>query len=93
MAPKGSGRHRSTHPKTKPPGKVRQRAPEPDSRLARKEACVAALQSLKKGADRAMTAYNELAHKRVTDLEAVYQQHRADQARLRSELMRLCGTQ
>ena len=84
-------RPRSTPPKTKPPGKVQpQHAPDTDTRMARKDARVTALQS-KGGADRAQQAYNELAHTHDDELETIYQQHRSDQDLLRNALMKLCG--
>ena len=92
MGPKAAGRRpRSTPPKTKPPGKVQpQQAPDTDTRMARKDARVTALQS-KGGADRAQQADNELAHTRDDAVENIDQQHCSNQDRLRNELMKLCG--
>ena len=85
MAPqKRPGTSQPKAPRSRPPGRDRQRAPLPDSNLARKDACVAALQSCRNGADRADAAYNELTNKHTTELDTEYQLHRSDQAALRS---------
>ena len=87
---------RPRRPQPQPPARSRApRAGRPassrDNNLARKETCIAALQSCKHGADRAETAFNELVAKHNPELDKEYQLHRADQAALRSALTKLCG--
>ena len=71
------------------PAEVGQNA-SPIAPAVRRKACVAALTS--KGYDRALPAYNELAHKHRDELEALYQQHASNQKALGIALARMCGT-
>ena len=57
----------------------------PTAPLARKQACITALRS--KGYDRALTAYNELAHAHRAELERLYTT--TDPAHLGTALARL----
>ena len=91
MAPKKQPR--GPQPQQPPRSRPRDRRPASsrESQLARKEDCIAALQSCKNGADRAETAFNELVAKHNPELDKEYQLHRAEQGALRSALTKLCG--
>ena len=78
-------------PRSRAPARDRRRAPLAESHVARKDACVATLQSCRNGADRAENAYNELSNKHATELDTEYQLHRSDQGALRNALVKLCG--
>ena len=83
MAPSAHRRARSSPAQPVPPGKGRG-ARDPESHLARREACVGALQS--EVADRALQAYNEHTHKAIACSDAVWKTHRDKPRELRSAL-------
>ena len=56
----------------------------------RRQVCVTALNS--KGYDRALPAYNALAHSHRDELDDLYQKHSHNQKALGTALARLCGT-
>ena len=85
-----SAQRRARSIKAKAGTETAHKVPDPESPLARRNACVTALQA--GGADRALQAYNELMSKAKDTLDEAWKSHRNKPKELRSALQRLCHT-
>ena len=89
MAPKTTPTRRRLTSKGRPRSGPPQQAAIEGTLLQRKQLCVKAL--IAAGSDRAVAAYNALAHGHADAIQAGYVDHKGDAQKLGAFLIRLCA--